>query len=288
MAGVTFQRHLSDILLCIQTGQWGTKARETLACTLFSYCVGSLCTWLTWNYNSYLLACQSPWAVGEQTCLSLSRLQNIEGLRIFSWKNGRSPSFIISRLLFLSVVILSLFLHKRTRCYIVCCVVTRQLHFVRWLSLCDETSPVRSYSRLHGFMQWSLFVCKHFRKKQSMQCNMLMDKLQQWHWKISVYLCCLTERFRVKRRDVGLMNRDFVCSPSRSIFSSALPYATALRIVLVSVLMSRFALNAWWWITRVMNPIRFVTSEALSCSDLHMLVFMRTPDPFDCITAVPC
>lgn len=34
--------------------------------------------------------------------------------------------------------------------------------FSRWFSLRDETSLVRSCSRLHGSMRWSVFVYKHF------------------------------------------------------------------------------------------------------------------------------
>ena len=44
-------------------------------------------------------------------------------------------------------------------------------------------------------------------------------------------------------------------------------YTLTQRIFLVLVLMSRFILNAWWWITPVMNSIRFVTSETVAVTE---------------------
>lgn len=74
-------------------------------------------------------------------------------------------------------------LHKKKHILTLFVMFNPAASFSRWFSLRDETILVGSYSRLHGFMRWSVFVYKHFfgKKKKMVDAvlNMLMDKLLQ-------------------------------------------------------------------------------------------------------------
>lgn len=106
----------------------------------------------------------------------------------------------------------------------------------------------------------------------------------QWRWKQ-----LLSDWGKRKQKD-----RDGLCFCNQRRVSllalAPLPWRynrtiyTHSRVFLVSVLMSRFTLNAWRWITHVMNSIRFATCETAPrrrlSSDLHVFPFITTPDPF--------
>lgn len=91
-----------------------------------------------------------------------------------------------------------------------------------------------------------------------MQHNTLMVKLLQW----------LSSREHGEKKKKlpylhfkGESSTDTVVSAviSSSIFSAS--EEMYFHTFLLSVLMSRFILNAWWWITRVMNSIKRAISE---------------------------
>lgn len=140
--------------------------------------MGRFYTWLTLNYNSCWLTCQSQCVLRELTCFSLSRLQYMLRGKSRSM-SGLFLSFIIS----VYPSYLSLFLspsrHKRTQSHIVCSVVTPQPHF-------RDDCPCVMKQALSGATADYMASCSDqslcintLEKKQSMQCNMLMDKLQQ-------------------------------------------------------------------------------------------------------------
>lgn len=137
-----------------------------------------------------------------------------------------------------------------------------------------KTSPVRHNSRLHGFIRRSLLVYKHLGEKA-------INAATCW-WINSFTTFTNNEKkksllFHVKDSAVGEKKNKqknslcfypvffFSVSPLHLICLGDIieRYTHGRKVFSVSALMSCFILNAWWWISHLIDWLWLVTSETV-------------------------